>query len=58
MLADVMQLVENNQIEVRPSPPPPPPESITPGGDADEITSLHQSWEALIAEQEEPHDQV
>ncbi len=53
MLEDVMHLVENNQLEVRPSPPPPPPlNSYDPGDEIDELESLKQSWESLIAEQE------
>ncbi len=58
MLADVMHLVEINQIEVRPSPPPPPLDSAANADSADEISSLQQSWKALIAEQEESHDEV
>ena len=60
MLADVMHLVESNQLEVRPSPPPPPP--LQSGGDgrdeADELESLKNNWESLIAEQEADNDAV
>lgn len=53
MLEDVMHLVGNNQLEVRPSPPPPPPlNSYEAGDETDELESLKQSWESLIAEQE------
>ena len=58
VLAEVVQMVETNQFEPRPSPPPPPPDSIAPmDKDAPgELESLKQSWEALIAEQENQHD--
>jgi uncharacterized membrane protein YqjE len=58
VLADVVQMVESHQLEPRPSPPPPPSDSFTtPRHDtADELDSLKQSWEALIADQEERHD--
>jgi len=59
MLEDVVQLVESNQLEVRPSPPPPPSlNSYEAGDDADELENLKQSWESLIAEQEADDDAV
>jgi len=59
MLEDVMQLVENNQLEVRPSPPPPPPlGSYEARDETDELESLKQNWESLIAEQEAENDAV
>ena len=58
VLADVVQMVESQQIEPRPSPPPPPDSfSSAEVEDADELTSLKKSWEDLVSLQEEQsHD--
>jgi len=59
LLADVRQLVENNQLEPPPAPPPPlfPSQSKSSIVDeeGDELASLKKSWETLIAEQEAHH---
>ena len=58
LLADVMQMVETEQLEIRPSPPPPPSSPDHDHDDEDELESLKKSWEALIAEQEAGHDEL
>ncbi len=55
VLADVVQMVESNELEPRPVPLP--PTSAEPvHSDADELATLKQSWDSLIAEQEADHD--
>ncbi len=58
LLADVIQMVETEQLEIRPSPPPPPSSPGHDHDDEDELESLKKSWEALIAEQEAGHDEL
>ena len=52
LLADVMHMVETDQLEVRSSPPPPPTRSGNDHDNEDELESLKRSWETLISEQE------
>jgi hypothetical protein len=54
VLADVVQMVESEELEPQPVPPPPTPSG--PAADEDALESLKQSWESLIAEQEADHD--
>ena len=55
VLADVVQMVESNELEPRPVPQPPTHDEPV-RADGDELASLKQSWESLIAEQEADHD--
>jgi len=54
VLADVVQMVESNELEPQPVPPPPVP--VEQDTVEDELDSLKQSWDSLIAEQEADHD--
>jgi len=52
LLADVMTMVETNQLAVHPPPPESRPDEKQRDEDIDELDSLKHSWDVLIAEQE------